>query len=935
MKLTGSFFLIGIFWVFGLGSANAQNDRVYVPSPMEMGDSIVPHDEDYYRYRFKDRDVELIYTKDNLSFATDAADVLLPMLDAYDDFFHWEFDEPLYLGLISKRNQIANGFSTQYPNNRQINYMGGTMLVDHFASTSWLETLLHHETAHNYQVNVKGRKISQALHNLFGNGIVVYPIPVTMPNAMINSFMLEGNAVLNECWHGTGGRLYNGRLKAMTLLQAKAGNITPQGMYNIKTEFPYTNDIWYHIGGFYNYFLAQKYGIEKTNRFFFNHSLYAWWPFFTNSSMKRSIGTDFETSLKAFAQSYAAMAEHLVLAKGDHLLSSQTFSPLSNNNDEIYFTINESGRRAYELITVDKSSRRIRRKRGGWPAGPGKVLKQNGEYYVQGGHHTSTTQISQGLFDEDAFVVEETSGRLVQGYLGDGRMVYFDVPASFAQPHLFVGDAFYTTTNSSVVIDKDDNLYYFKNIDKERTLYKNKTALFSFKGFFGIVTDIDSQGAIYFIANSELGSTLYRYRGGEITRASRADNLYDARLVNDKEVLLAAVSDKDYYYVINELTSISQKPYETKLFFEDKAYYGPYAAEKGKYRQDGIGTADAYHPLLNMNYSGTDVAVSPGEESTFFSLNTRFADPLAQNSANLFYSRDGSNVAIAGGGYENKQYIFQYSIRGYGVVDDNNRRDVRDGGVVASVNVPLYRAGYYGINLGSTLFQDYDTLEREPWSTFVSMERYEIYGHSMFANYVHDLIAYGVKERADTIWGAKYDFLHDFSHEIYLGAGGKYSQTEADITDIEAQEDTRGVKLTKIAHADMGGVRLSTTAFAQDADISAIYMPTIDDALYFKSVGYLEAHATKVLNISSYWFTFPVSLQRAALYSKYRYYQIEFFGDNIKKENVGEFNLGMRCDLSAFNKFAPVSVWIDYYYNDNKQVTDEVQQIRITIGLSF
>ena len=145
-------------------------------------------------------------------------------------------DLTLYVGLISDYNQIANGFSTQWPNNRQINYVGGTQLVDYFTTTSWLDTLLYHETAHNYQVNVKGSVVSRSLHSVFGNGTFIVPIPLAVPNAMENSFMLEGNAVLNESWHGNGGRLYSGRLKAQTLLQAKAGNIVASDVYNRSEE---------------------------------------------------------------------------------------------------------------------------------------------------------------------------------------------------------------------------------------------------------------------------------------------------------------------------------------------------------------------------------------------------------------------------------------------------------------------------------------------------------------------------------------------------------------------------------------------------------------------------------------------------------------------------------------------------------------------------
>ncbi|MEA2091396.1 MAG: hypothetical protein U9O83_03400, partial [Campylobacterota bacterium] len=196
-----------------------------VPSSLATGMAVVPHDKPYYKYKDSENDVEIIYTEDNIPFARHTASVESPLHKDYKKFFNWKLDETLYVGLISCNNQIANGFSTQWPNNRQINYVGGTQMVDYFSSASWLDTLLYHETAHNYQVNVKGSSVSRGLHTVFGNGTLFFPfIPAIVPNVFENSFMLEGNAVLNESWHGNGGRLYSGRFKVETILQAKAGN---------------------------------------------------------------------------------------------------------------------------------------------------------------------------------------------------------------------------------------------------------------------------------------------------------------------------------------------------------------------------------------------------------------------------------------------------------------------------------------------------------------------------------------------------------------------------------------------------------------------------------------------------------------------------------------------------------------------------------------
>jgi hypothetical protein len=895
-----------------------------VPPTIKTGDALVPNDEAYYKYKLKNKDVEMIYTKDNIPFAKHTADIQEGLHNDYEEFYNWKLDETLYVGLISNCNQVANGFSTQSPNNRQINYIGGTSLVDYFANTSWLNGLIYHETAHNYQVNTKGSKVSQTLHTLFGNGNILVLVPVIVPNSVENSFMIEGNAVLNESWHGGGGRLYSGRFKAMVALQAKAGNINAAHVYNNKLDFPYAGNIYYQIGGFYNLFLAEKYGLKKVNSYFKTNSMDWYWPFRTNASMYKSIGVNFENSLNEYAQKYARIADKLKMAKGDIIASSQIYYQISSDADEIFFITNETAYRAPELVVLNKADSSVTKDRDSWLSG--RVIKVDGEYYTQGSHHTSVTKIRQGLFDSEGFIKDSTSSKMVQGYLSDGRAVYFDVPSSYDQPQLYIGDEFYATVNSSVVIDKDDNIYYFanKNRGKERTLYKNKKPLFTYQGFYGIVSDVDSSGTVYFIANSEFGSTLYRYKDGKVTRASEADNILEARLINDNEVFLSGVSEKDYYYVKSKLQNIQQGVYETKLFFEDKDYYGLYknSDELSKEHQD-LDDSNSYYSMLNMHYSGTNIlfGTSTSGEDTG-SLNINFGDPLSQNTANLFVTRDDTNVTIAGAGYENSKYILSYSLSAYDVVDDDKQDDIRDDGIIASASLPFYQAGYYNTSLGATYFQDYDTLDREPLSAKLFLGYFEHYGKSMYSNFSNALSLYGVKEREDNIYGGFYELRHDIPGEIYVTTALQYSVTNADITDALASADNRGVKITN-------------SAYTKEIDSSAIYMPSIDSARYVKSAGYGEVGISKVINISSYWFTFPFSLQRESIYTKYRYYNVEQFNTNLENETVNEVLLGARFDIILLNSLGPINFSLDYYKNDNDSFSKDNSVVKFTMGSTF
>ncbi len=911
-----------LFTLLISATLSAQSINGVLPPPtMQTGDAVVPNDENYYTHELETKDVEIIYTEGNIPFAKHVADIEEPLHEDYEEFYNWKLDETLQVGLISNCNQIANGFSTQLPNNRQINYIGGTQIVDHFTNTSWLDVLIYHETAHNYQLNVKGSSVSRGLHSVLGNGSVFMPLPFfTIPNFLEASFLLEGNAVLNESWHGSGGRIYSGAFKAMVTLQAKAGNIKDYRMYTETLNFPYAGDIRYHIGGFYQLYMAEKHSIKAMNSYFKIKSEDWYLPLFTNASMQEAVGEDFSSSLEDFADKYAAV-ENFKVAEGEHILSSQLYYQMSSDKDEIFFITNETSRRAPELVKFNKADSTLTKDRDSWSEG--KIVKVDDNYYTQSGRKTSVTKITQGLFDKDGFIKEGTEGKMIQGYLSDGRAVYFDVATSYDFPQLYIGEEHYGYANSSVVIDGND-IYYFANKDKgkERTLYKNKTPLYTYQGFYGVISDIASDGSVYFVANSELGSTLYKYSDGKVTRASLADNIYAAKLVNDKEVLLCAISDKDYYFVKNDLEKIAQTPYNTRFFFEEEEFYGQYkTTPEAKERHSHIDTSNDYNSFFAMNYSGIDIQLGSGSSGVVGSLNVNFGDPLTQNAADVFISRDESNVTIAGAGYQNTRYLLAYSISGYGVVDNDDRNDTRDYGVIASAALPLYQAGYYRASTGASFFQDYDTLDREPLTLSLTFSEVEMFAHSIYANYSHALQAYGAQEREDSIFGAAYQFSHDLPYEFYFKVAAKYSQTNDDMTQQEATLDTRGVKLTDIA-------------MQEDLDISAINMPSIDESIYVKSAGYGEVGLAKVINLSSYWFTFPFSIQRESIYTKYRYYEVESFDAGLEKDEISEVMVGARFDVVVVNKMV-LALSFDYYKNDNENYTKDEDLFKFTMGSTF
>jgi len=869
-----------------------------------MGD-VVPNDLPYYKH--KDEAVEIIYTKENLPFAVHSASLQKRLHKSYEELYGWELDETLYIGLASHHNQIANGFSSQWPNNRQINYIGGTQLVDEFATTSWLDGLLYHESAHNYQTNVKASGVSQFLHTIFANGSFFIPF-FTVPNLVENPFMLEGNAVLNESWHGNGGRLYSGRNKAQTIIMAKAGKLTPQNLYNLSLEYPYYSDFWYTQGGFYYLFLAQKYGLERSNSYFKNNSVDFYWPFFTNSAMRRSIGVDFEESLLEFADEYKALANDFEMAEGEKIASSKFFYQLGSDSDEIFFLINRSGVEVPELVVINKRERSVKTKRDSWI--PSKVIKDGANYYTQASAHTSPTRIYQGLYDSKRRIKKDTESKMIQGYLRDARAVYFDVLRSFEEPHLYIAEEFYGIVNSSVFIDKDDNLYYFRQSKKRRTLYKNKTPLLTYEGFYGVVMDVDSEGGVCFVANSQNGATLYRHKNGKTTRLTKADNIVEAKLLSDTELLIVAQNADEYSYLIAPIDESEADVYETKLFFEDESYYGTKADSARKYE---LGLEDSYNSLFEMNFGGSDLFMLTQDSKLSGSISLNFADPLEQNRASLYFLRDERERDIAGLSYSNNRYLLEYSIKAYKTMQNRSQTPMRESGVTLDATLPLYKSGYSNISLRASYSQDYELSSRDPISIAISLSQSYRYGVSMYDNYQNGVTLYNSQLNKNSIYGANYTLKHDLINEFYLGFEAKYSAATADITELNS------------------GVKISNTQSNFSQDISTIVSASLDRSYYLKEGGYAGVNITKVLNFSKYFFTTPLSLQREALYAKYRSYALKDFA--YDREIFSEITVGATISSVFFNKVA-VPISIEYIYN-NASFLQESSRLRFLVDLAF
>lgn len=922
--------------------ANTHSNPVSLVQP---NFAVVPNDQTYYTHAIGNS--QLIYTQQNQNFAQHAASVEKQLQPLYQASFGYQMDSPLWVGLMSSNNQIANGFSTQFPLNRQINYLGGAQIPDYFASSSWLDTLLLHETAHNYQTNVKDNVVSKTMFGVFKNGGFALPFfPATTPNIFESSFILEGNAVLNESWHGLGGRLYSGRYRAMAALHANAGYLTPARLYNSTLNFPY-GEGHYIFGASYQYYLAKQHGLDTSNLYFKNRSKNWYLPFTVDAPTLQTFGVGFERSIYDWAQDLRTQHKEFEMVGGKVLARSQYFADLNTQQQEVLFSTSPQGVHQPLLQRLNINTGVLHSAPSGLGFGrifkvPAKQAEQaqtqtqtdrpSENLYSIASRATSVTHIHQGLFNHDGYVLPGSEGKIIQGYLSDGRSVYFDVASSFIKPQLYVGDAFYTAVNSSVLV-KQDQLYYFIQQGKVRILYKNQQEIYRFNGYYGTVADVDENGVVYFIANTQHGSGLFKVAThnsqGAAVQAQQVitgDNILAAKLLANDKMLIEALSADDYYYVVQAIpsnTPVNNKPPYAVTLFWDEANHPLYQTQSqfNDLPATVLETSQVYSATRNMRYvSGSYASVNDSNGEQVINMAVSFADPLAYNQLSVWAQKDANQSHFLGLAYQNNQHRLLYGANVY-YVAKNGLEDLapliktRDHGVALDVKYPLLRSGNWQANMETGYAQDYKNIERQPISLNAQAQYALQYGNSYFVNELRSAGVFLSQDRGDTMGGLQINAATDFSGQLYANGFAKHTQTNGRVSNVENR-----------------GIELSSTGLYVGNDQTGLLVNSLRDTVYAKQASAVGLGVAKVFDWAKYYLKFPVSIRRQALSLDVKHYQLNEvagFGD----VSINQVSLTLGLELLMVNKF-PIRLNVESIQNDDDTLTDKaLTQISLQIAL--
>ncbi len=598
-------------------------------SSLAQGRVTVPSDEPYYRLL---RDHTLyIYSEGSRDSIEQLAAYRQSLRPQYEQSFDWRLDERDDLVFTSHRQQIANGYATFSPNLKSVWFPSGGALLESMAQSSWGLALTTHEVAHLYHLNAKG-PVPSTLKKVLGNTILFTPFwPIFVhPNFLTPRFLVEGNAVMNESRFNLGGRLHSGEARALVFAQIKAGQIDPNRLINNQFRFPY-GDTHYLQGGYFQAFLAAKYGVDKTNQFFVKQGDRYLWPLILNQTFREHFGSSYPQEIREYVRGLEILAQNQQAEPHDiGELRSPFVGPLNHDANRIFF-VRSDGLSLPYLEIFDKRTRQLSRQ--SYDLKLGKVFWLQGQPTVATSAQHDLHNIEYSLYAEGDRFIPEYRGLIVNDIRG-GKVVGLDARESWLEPRVLVNNEFFDIGHSQPIADEAGHVYYFRQNGSQRILYKNRQPLFVYDGFYGKVTEVAASGALYFIANTDFGSSLFRYQNDELVRMFTSDRVVDARHIEGDQFVIVEVEADTHVVKIATANPTAIRPTQYSYGFPSQSLTPGKVVDSAQTALD----ERAYNSLLALRYSRMDFQSGYSSLSGLvFGAGLVFTDPLEFQKIDLAY----------------------------------------------------------------------------------------------------------------------------------------------------------------------------------------------------------------------------------------------------------------------------------------------------------
>lgn len=823
----------------------------------------------------------------------------------YQENFHWRLDERASLILTSNRHQIANGYATVMPNLKTVFYPGGSGSLDRFGTNSWIYTLLSHETAHLYQLNVK-RPISSYAKAILGNTMLFFlpfGIPLFIhPNVFTPTYLTEGNAVFNESRFGLGGRLYSGEIRALAFNAIKADLIKSPRLINDHLNFPFGAEK-YETGGYLNLFLAEKYGQERPNLFFAEQSEHFIYPLVLNDTYRYHFKASYNQVFKDFSESFKKSARHQRQSQAPILFSSLFHSPFNHDSEKIFFLISKSGRSDPELIRFNKTNKTFDLKK--MDLSLDKVFETSpGQFSTASSARINLKELRYSLFEEGLYPLEKYNSKIVQD-LRANQLLWINPETSMVTAQLFKNDQFLATIHSTAILDDKGRAIFFMQDKDSRRLMREQEVLTEFQGFYSKPLEALEDGSVLFIANTPLGSSLFKTTGHEIFRLSPSDLIVDARLINANEALICEVTVDGYLYKIENLNPYPSKPADYDYEFEKQSEFKLFQSPPLTSSVNAT-NLKSYNSFRDIRYSATNLNWGYSSEAGLIgSLQSSWTDPLEFHNIQLGVGRSSDETVSGMFSYTHSKWLIAWEIgyehEGESTLGLNNQvlnRRADETGFL-KLKLPLLARGHWQADFSAEGFYN----ENEGYKRA-------------------KIIRTGAGGRAEISRSRAHPLSFDYYRNFTLGVFEEWMANENGGTtnhlhgvDFNLSGDL-GYETFLSTHmiwskADQDSIRIAPTQFEKFFYEVPRFTSGEEDANEVKTAG---VTLKKVINGSHYFSRFPISLRRYAPFLQANYYDTAENSKDQVKEFFWETAGGLELELLLLHKI-PIHAPIMWFHD--------------------
>ena len=578
-------------------------------------------------------------------FTSDSSDAVAEILtyqktihEIYSKEFNWKLNQKENVVLVSERDQMGNASAATTPFLYNLYYRGGADNLDSFASSDWAFSLVSHEAAHSYQINVQAGMPSRTVHSVLGNTLYfpIWIVPIfNYPNLFMPRFFLEGNATWNESRWNRGGRLYSGRIRAIVAALALKQDLTPSQLINETGYFPYGNEKYWLGAEFYR--MLEETHRESVNLSFYNHSDSYVVPLLLNKNFRRTFNRyDLEAALVQLSRKIKEESKLHKLSESEPILISKNPVSFSKDASMIRALGTESGSDRPRLIEVNRVSGETQRSTQRLSSGP--IWHKNGKFYASAYSSVRPNYRPYGLVDSDGQVLAGSEGTYLFDQNGEHELA-FDMRRSWSSRALLLNGKPWGSVRGEPRVSRSGDVWVWEQVGDQRVLKKNQTVLAQFKGFDASMVDVFADEA-FFVAPTRTGSSLFSWNAKtqKIERRSTSDGVVEARVLDDQaRAVISEAGDQGYRILIVDLSKSLEQPHfeERVSVVKDLSQLPAATEEKRKELQQN---SKPYSAWEQWKFSKLDAVLMPFSFYPSGSLQASFLDPLQLHSFEAIYS---------------------------------------------------------------------------------------------------------------------------------------------------------------------------------------------------------------------------------------------------------------------------------------------------------